>query len=224
MPHEVYAFGDSHWRVYFPFTNHGAPGVFHEERGIVTLDTTASELSGATMWGLAHEKSKQGARRRILETIDARDGVENVGLVFGEVDVRYHHSRYFRPDGTLSIPMIYELLTRYKRFIDDDLIASGRVHGHVFVYYGFRYPLGPNTIPFQGDEAAVLALGRMSTMNSLLEVLLPELISLGPYVHRIHPIIPGSKVDAFVSDDGVHLTPETYHAFILPEMDRVFNV
>lgn len=222
MPHEVYVFGDSHWRVYFPFLNTGAPGVYHEEDGITTIDTTANELSGATMWGLAHEGSKQGARRRILSTLDDFGGVENVGLVFGEVDVRYHYSRYFRPDNSLNFPLMLELITRYRRFIDEDLIGSGRVRGKVLVYYGFAYPHRELTHIQPGITIGDPEWRAASMFNSMLEQLIANVL---PWCSdRICPIVPGSKnVEQFVSDDTVHLRPELYHRFILPGMKRFLD-
>ena len=98
---DVYVFGDSHWRVFFPFVNHGdaSANVSHtgERRGIKvrTIDTIANELSGSTMWGLLNDSSRHGARNRILNTLKSLNGVDSVGLVFGEVDARYHYERYY---------------------------------------------------------------------------------------------------------------------------------
>lgn len=224
MPHEVYIFGDSHWRVFFPFLNEGEPGVCHEQDGIVTLDTTSNELSGSTMWGLLNDLSRHGARRRILDTIDARSGVENVGLVFGEVDVRFHNLRYFTEDGHIRISAVYDLISRYKRFIDEDLLGSGRVHGHVFVYFGFRYPMGEYTHPFSGSESDRFTLWRMNYMTETLESSLPQMLRFGPYGSRIHVIVPGPEVVEAVSDDGVHLTPSvTFGRWVFPVMREVLG-
>lgn len=224
MPHEVYAFGDSHWRVFFPFLNTGSPGVFHEQDGIVVLDTTGNELSGATMWGLQNDSSRNGARRRILATIDDKSGVENVGLVFGEVDVRYHNRRYFADGETISMASVYEMVARYKRFIDEDLIHSGRVRGNVFVYYGFRYPLGERTPPFSGSQEDRDTLFRMGLLTQVLEATLPDLLGLGPYCDRIHTIIPGDEMMHAVDDDGIHLVPSgVFYPFILPRMKAVLG-
>lgn len=225
MPHEVFVFGDSHWRVFFPFLNTGEPGVCHEQDGIVTLDTTGSQLSGATMWSLLRDDSRHGARRRILETIDCRGEVENVGLVFGEVDVRYHSARYFRDAGDLRASSVFELVTRYKRFIDEDLLASGRVTGHVFVYFGFRYPLLLDTPPISGSDAErTTTICRMMTLTSCLEGLLPAMLRFGPLGHRIVPIVPGNEIIAAVDSDGVHLVPEAaFNGWVLPAMREVLR-
>lgn len=221
MSHEVYVFGDSHWRVFFPFLNTGEPGVFHEERGIVTLDTTGSELSGATMWGLLHEDSERGARKHVLATLDDKGGVQNVGLVFGEVDMRYHNRRYFRPDNTLMAAKAFELVTRYRSFIDEDLLATGRVKGNVFVYFGFHYPLGGETPAHFNAPCGNLAFGRMETLRRFLTAVLPEMLIVGS--SRVHVICPPDAA-RFVSDDGVHLRPEAiYGEVVLPAMERVLN-
>jgi hypothetical protein len=219
VPHEVYAFGDSHWRVFFPFLNTGSPGVCYEQSGIVTLDTTGSELSGATMWGLMNPTSRQGARRRILATLDDKSGVDSVGLVFGEVDVRFHNRRYFVDDDRISIGSVYELISRYKRFIDEDLLLSGRVRHHVFIYYGFRYPLGERTPPFSGSKEDRDTLFRMGFLNEVIETIMPEMLTFGPHRDRIHTIFPGHEAVEGVSDDGVHLRPEVaYNQWVFPAM------
>ena len=221
MPRDVYVFGDSHWRVFFPFLNTGAPGVRHEQDGIATVDTTANELSGATMYGLLNENSRQGARRRILKTLDETGGVENVGLVFGEVDVRYHHMKYLRRDGSLDVPAVWELLARYRRFIDHDLVEPGRVRGKVFVYYGFSYPHGPNTHVQSGvtlgDNHLVV-----SALNRVMTQLIRDLLPWGST--RIIPIVvPPADIERYVSDDTVHLVPETYRDWIMPALKRGLN-
>lgn len=223
MPHEIYVFGDSHWRVFFPFLNTGEPGVCYEEDGIIFLDTTGSQLSGATMWGLQNKKSRHGAREHVLATLDDKSGVDSVGLVFGEVDVRYHNKRYFLRDDRISIASIYELIARYKRFIDEDLLFTGRVREHVFVYFGFRYPLGEHTAPLAGSKDRS-ALSRMVSMNQMLEATLPEMLTIGPYGDMIHTIIPGHDVIEAVSDDGIHLIPElAFSRWVFPAIGGVIN-
>lgn len=234
MPHEVYVFGDSHWRVYFPVTNHGGPGVAYEQDGIVTLDTTANELSGATMYGLRTEDSRIGARRRILDTLRARDPVENVGLVFGEVDVRYHYQRYFRDD-VLHMPSVMDLLAGYRRFIEDELLRSGLVTGRAFVYYGFRY--AQNFVDSFGENWPKVKL-----LNQTLEEMISTNLVYGlpgrcvypvhdPYNDRIVPITPrtlltgpdGQLVSDRYLDDGVHMNGNIYNDFILPAMRMVLE-
>jgi len=227
MPHEVYVFGDSHWRVYFPFLNTGAPGICHESKGIVTLDTTANELSGATMYGLRKEQTRIGARKRILDTIDGYGSVENVGLVFGEVDLRYHYERYFR-DGMIHMPSVLDLVLGYRRFIEDDLIRTGRVQNKVFVYYGFRY--SQEFVDSFGPQNYL----KVQWLNRTLERLIEGIAGLpdDPYGGRIIPIIPGRMIEqnpggydrdddligGRYKDDGVHMNGNIYNDFILPVM------
>lgn len=230
MPHEVYAFGDSHWRIWFPFTNHGSPGPRHEQDGIVTIDTTANELSGATMWGLQNEGSKHGARRRMLKTIDDAGGVENVGLVFGEVDVRYHWFRYFYEDGTLNMAALLQLLTSYRKFIDDELLRSGRVKNKVFVYYGFRYnPLTPNQTHLQKPVSAENAL----LLNRTIEHIMPYCLATGqdnrivvitPGSRLEDPLIPGQLHQKYTDNDGIHPLPEgIFPDFVFPMLKAHLN-
>lgn len=221
MAHEVYVFGDSHWRVFFPFLNTGSPGVRHEQDGIVTVDTIANELSGATMWGLLNDGSKNGARRRILRTLDELGGTDNVGLVFGEVDVRYHNRNYLSPDGRISMPDVMEAVLRYRRFIDEDLLLPGRVRKNVFVYYGFAYPREAILWPGWPREPAT-----QPTANLLLEVFSGVIGAMVPLMDsRIHVILPSQqRVLGVVSDDGVHLDPAgTYSQFTLPAMRAVLD-
>lgn len=223
MAHEVYVFGDSHWRVYFPFLNTGSPGVSHEEDGIKTIDTTANELSGATIWGLMNEGSRHGARRRILKTLGDVGGAENVGLVFGEVDVRYHYSRYFRPDGSVNVPKVFELIRRYRSFIEDDIIVPGLVKNKVFVYYSFAYPYRELTHVQPGVTLGDPEWRAAQMLSSLLEQLVANVL---PWMSgdMIVPIVPGGQaVVDLVSDDTVHLRQEVYRDFVLPEMRRVLN-
>jgi len=208
MPHEVFIFGDSHWRLFFPFTNHGDPYICHEQDGIVTLDTTANELSGATMWGLQKEETTHKARLRILNTIDEVGGVENVGLVFGEVDVRYHWQRYYL-NGKINISAVLQLLNGYRKFIDEQLL-NGRVRNKVFVYYGFRY----NTAQPELQK---------HKLHRVIEELLPFILQF--HSPRVITITPGNELEGidglvrpeYVCADGVHLLPEAiFPQFVFP--------
>jgi hypothetical protein len=225
MIHDVYVFGDSHWRVFFPFVNHGAAtdNVSHtgewEGHKIRTIDTIANELSGSTMWGLLNPSSRHGARSRILSTLDSLNGVDNVALVFGEVDARYHNSRYFVGEH-LSMGRIWELVSRYVRFIGEDLLMTGRVRERVFVYHGFDYPKKGETLLQPGQPMGAEAFDRASTVNAAVNVCLRDAFS---YMNRVRVIAPKMLLNSFVSDDGVHLDPErVYNEFTLPVMGSSF--
>ena len=223
MMHDVHVFGDSHWRVFFPFVNHGSPGVIHVENNIRTIDMVANELSGATMYGLLNDSSKNGARRRILHTLDDLGGVDNVALVFGEVDVRYHNRRYFKPNGDLNATELLRLMLRYKQFIEHDLFDTDRVKENVFVYYGFAYPQRERTLLQPG-----VPLGdRMPEVTSLHEEIagmLPTVLQFGTGRQRVHTIINQHRnTGLMVSDDGVHLKPEAVHPLVISTMDTVLR-
>lgn len=221
--HDVMVFGDSHWRVFFPFVNHGAATdhVTHEQDGIRTIDTIANELSGATMYGLLNPNSKNGARNRILDTLDFMGGCDNIGLAFGEVDVRYHNQRYFYKD-KLSYGRLYDLVARYRRFIEEDLFADGRVRGHVFVYYGYTYPQQENTLLQPGQPIGHEALRRAELMHIVMPMLLNQVIDV---IGNTHVITPwgGRPRDELVSHDGVHLIPEKIYPTVLHGMRTVFE-
>lgn len=220
MAHDVYVFGDSHWRVFFPFINHGAAtdNVSHEERGIRTIDTIANELSGATMYGLLNPNSKNGARNRILSTIDRLGGVDNVGLVFGEVDARYHSARYYK-DGAFLYGKYNELISRYMRFIEEDLLYSGRVRQNVFVYHGFTWPKGRDTLlqPGQpiGDQINKASWVNMQIGNGVYNMC--SFLS-GTSGGRVHFVGKTYVYDDWVSDDGVHLIPEKIYPMVLEKI------
>lgn len=201
--HDVYVFGDSHWRVFFPFVNHGSPGVIHEQDGIRMIDMVANELSGATMYGLLNDSSKNGARRRILHTLDDLGGVENVALTFGEVDARYHSQRYV-VNGMFSAGRAFDLLARFKRFIDEDLIFPERVRSNVFVYTGYRYPKCDQTL-LQPGQPIGNRIASASFMNGWMKRMMPIVLCNNDMVKMVF----GDPLsDAHVSDDGVHLIPE----------------
>lgn len=219
--HDVYVFGDSHWRVFFPFVNHGAASdnVSHEQDGIRTIDTIANELSGSTMWGLLNQDSRHGARRRILGTIDSLGGVDNVGLVFGEVDARYHNARYF-PTGSdrISLGRVMELVGRYRRFIEEDLL-TGRVRGRVFVYHGFGYPKGPDTL-LQPGEPIGERVRHAELVNDVVGDTIESMIDR--YLSNVE-IIRWTEVRDLVSNDGVHLIPDKIYPYVLNRMKRSFE-
>lgn len=223
MASDVYVFGDSHWRVFFPFVNTGdaSANISHTEGGVRTIDTIANELSGSTMWGLLNSSSRHGARNRILETIDRLGGISNVALVFGEVDARYHHGRYFVPgQTTLSSGRILELVGRYVKFVQEDLIATGRVRENVFIYHGFSYPKGEHTLLQPGRPIGHENFLAASAVNHLVGQL------LGPAfmdIPMVKTIVPSDHVYEMVSDDGVHLDPKmVYERYTLPAMrDRL---
>ncbi len=230
MAHEVHVFGDSHWRNFFPFLNTGSPGATWEQDGIRTIDMVANELSGATMYGLLNTNSKNGARNRILGDLDRLGGVENVGLVFGEVDVRYpqHHDRYFRPDGSLITCEVLNLLVRYRRFIEEDLIVSRRVRGFIFVYFGFAYPKGPDTLLQPGLPMGDQAFGRAKELERAISSHLSDDVSIvtDRVQHRVKTIMGyRSWVEPMVSQDGVHFLPERiFPEVVLPAMRHAFGL
>lgn len=224
MTHDVYVFGDSHWRVFFPFVNHGdaADNVSHTEDGIRTIDTIANELSGATMWGLLNDHSRIGARTRILNTIDRLGGVDNVGLVFGEVDARFHNGKYFK-DGRLMYGKCAELITRYCRFIEEELILSKRVRGNVFVYHGFHYPHGPDTLLFPGRAAGDSIRQAIELNNRVNDEVRDLCLLLRSVYGRVHWVGQSYIYNDEVSDDGVHLLPEKMQPGIFRRMKAVFD-
>ena len=224
MTRDVYVFGDSHWRVFFPFVNHGAAtdNVSHEQDGVRTIDTIANELSGATMYGLLTNGSRIGARARILNTIDHLGGVDNVALTFGEVDARFHNGRYFVGD-RISYGRVYDLIARYKRFIEEDLKWSGRVRGNVFVYYGYRYPQGENTLLQPGQPIGPDGLRRAEALHSAFPMFINSMIDSS--IEKIHAITPwgGRPQENEVSADGVHLVPEMIYPKVLAKMLHIFE-
>jgi hypothetical protein len=223
MTHNVHVWGDSHWRVMFDKVNHGPPGYTTELMGIKTIDMCANELSGATMYSLVREDSKNGARRRILGDLDRLGPVENVGLVFGEVDCRYHNHHYFREDGSLKGHKVLELVARYKQFIEEDLLTAGRVTGHVFVYWGFAHPNGENTLLQPGQPMGLASWTRASTLirsiSNVLEVLMIHSLGRVTVIDPYDGYVPPSAV----SNDGVHLNPEAVCHRIFDDMAKVLN-
>ncbi len=215
---DVYVFGDSHWRVFFPFVNHGAAtaNVSHEQDGVKTIDTIANELSGSTIWGLLNASSRHGARNRILNTIDSLGGVDNVALVFGEVDARYHNGRYFK-DGQLRSGRVLELVSRYVRFVEEDLLETDRVRQNVFIYHGFAYPKGEHTLLQPGQPIGLNHFQATAVNHMVGQLLEPAFMDLP----MVRVIIPDRPVDDIVSDDGVHLNPkDVYEKYTLPAMRR----
>jgi hypothetical protein len=224
MTHDVYVFGDSHWRVFFPFVNHGAAAdnVSYVEHNIRTIDTIANELSGSTMYGLLNPNSRHGARNRILNTLDSLGGVDNVGLVFGEVDARYHNGRYFK-DGAMLHGKVLELISRYMRFVEEDLILSGRVRGNVFIYHGFRYPQGVNTL-LQPGQPIGPNVRQATDLNIRVNDGVRAMCSLlGNVYGRVHWVGQSHVNDDDVSTDGVHLIPEKIQPAIFRRMREVFD-
>lgn len=218
---DVHIWGDSHWRVFFPFVNHGSPGITHEQDDIRYVDMVANELSGATMHGLLNDGSKNGARRRILGDLDRIGPVENVGLVFGEVDARYHNGRYTGVDGRLDGLTVLNSVMRYKQFIDRDLLDSGRVTGRVFVYYGFCYPQFESTLLQPGVPIGDSVWSALNVHDAFME-LLPELL---PYTHNYVHVIANHtlNLESAVSDDGVHLRPEAVFPLVHSVIADVLN-
>jgi hypothetical protein len=211
---DVYVFGDSHWRVFFPFVNHGSPGAIYEQDGVKTIDMVANELSGTTMYGLLNPNSRHGGRARILGDLDQLGPVDNVGLVFGEVDARYHWSRYY-VNGGLSHGKIWETIARYVRFVQEDLLNTGRVRENVFIYHGFEYPKKGETIlqpgQFIGDDWE-----RAQAVNYAFSVFLRTAFTC---LQRVVPILPNECLYDLISEDGVHFEPNlVYEKYTLPAM------
>lgn len=212
MTRDVYVFGDSHWRVFFPFVNHGSPGLEFELDGIRMIDMVANELSGATMYGLLNDNSKNGARRRILGDLDRVGPVENVGLVFGEVDLRYHNHQYFH-GGRLDGVAVLKTILRYKQFIDYDLLRSGRVTGDVFVYFGFSYPQYESTLLQPGIPIGDRVWDAMNLHDEFAR-LMPEMLE-DTAENRVHVMLNmGPNRDSAVSADGVHFDPPSVFPFV----------
>lgn len=218
MSSDVHVFGDSHWRVFFPFVNHGSPGVTHEQDGVRTIDMVANELSGTTMYGLLNPNSRHHGRSRILGDLDRIGPVDNVGLVFGEVDARYHNGRYFE-GGVLCSGRVLELVSRYVKFVQEDLILSGRVRENVFIYHGFAYPKGEQTLLQPGHPIGGNCLMAEAVNHLVGQFLGPAFMD----IPMVKTIVPAHSVESIVSSDGVHLEPErVYSLYTLPAMrDRL---
>jgi len=216
--HDIHVFGDSHWRVFFPFVNHGSPGLVHEDGQLRVIDMVANELSGATMYGLLNDASKNGARRRILGDLDRLGGVQNVGLVFGEVDARYHNSKYYFGD-KISRGRVVELLARFRRFVDEDLLFSGRVRGKVFIYNGFRYPQGENTLLQPGQPIGSEALKRAEDVANHIWCYLDHIVGS----QQTHIISPYHLKEDDVSPDGVHLIPERIYPQVRDKICKILD-
>lgn len=228
MSNDVYVFGDSHWRVFFPFVNHAVTtgmhnAVMHSQTSddgvtVRTIDTTGNGLSGSTMWGLLNPSSRHHARNTILNTLDSLGGVDSVGLVFGEVDARYHNERYFERDALCS-GRILELISRYTRFIQEDLVLTKRVRENVFVYHGFAYPQGEQTL-LQPGQPIGSNLGKAERVNHVVKEMLSVSFMDLPMVR---PILPANRIYTMVSADGVHLDPKTvYERHTFPAMASRF--
>lgn len=237
MTHDIHVWGDSHWRNFLGFVNHGPPGVTAVHGDVRMIDAVANELSGATMYGLLNENSKNGARRRILEDLDELGGVDNVALVFGEVDCRYpqHHDRYFWSDGTLKTYKVIDLLARYRQFIDEDLVRSGRVRGFVFVYFGFAYPQGVATLLQPGQPIGEEGVRRARLLERAIRELgfdqdgFKLLVSgQNALSDRVVPIVgyPSELIaEGMVSADGVHHVPELiFPQIILPTIRHTLGL
>lgn len=219
---DVYVFGDSHWRVFFPFVNHGDPGISHtgECNGVKvrTIDTIANELSGSTMWGLLNSGSRHGARNRTLNTLKNLNGVENVALVFGEVDARYHYARYHEGD-KLLVSRVIDLVSRYVRFVQEDLIQSGLVRNNVFIYHGFAYPKKEKTL-LQPGQPIGKDVNRAENVNNEVNQLLTSCFRA---ISNVEVITTSLSVESLVSEDGVHLEPsKVYGGITLPAMTNRF--
>ena len=217
--HDVHVFGDSHWRVFFPFVNHDSPGISHEEDGIRVIDCVANELSGATIYGLLNDGSRNGARRRIIGDLEWYGGVDNVALVFGEVDVRYHNRRYFNGRDLIE-SAVDELLIRYRQFISDDLIANGLVRHNVFLYYGFAYPLEGETLLQPGLQMGNDIWWYAHRLHNVIAEKLPNVME-GLPVHCV--IAQHDGTEGMVSDDGVHLDPLKAYPLTHALMRKVFD-
>ncbi len=211
---DVHVFGDSHWRVFFPFVNHGSPGVSHEQDGVRTIDMVANELSGTTMYGLLNPNSRHHGRSRILGDLDRIGPVDNVALVFGEVDARYHNGRYFK-DGLLCSGRVLELVSRYVKFVQEDLWAAGRVCENVFIYHGFAYPRGEQTLLQPGQPIGENLLKAEAVNHLVGQFLGPAFMDLP----MVRVIVPEEPLHDIVSADGVHLEPKAvYERYTLPAM------
>lgn len=221
---DIYIFGDSHWRIFFPFVNHGAPGLSVEIDGIIRInDMVANELSGATMYGLLNENSKNGARKRILNDLDKLGPVEYVALVFGEVDVRYHNHYYFN-DSTLIFENVIDLLSRYIKFIKEDLLLSGRVTKKVIIFNKFFYPQKEKTLLQPGIEIGKVAFDRAIILQKFIENNIPTMISTCDFKDKIAFIDNKDINESHISDDGVHFDSEKTFLHILPGlMDIVYD-
>lgn len=200
---DIYIWGDSHWRVFFRHTNHGAPGPIDEFDGIRTIDMCANELSGSTMWGLLNESSKNGARRRILSDLKRIGPVDYVGLTFGEVDARYHNLRYFS-DEFLSEGRIVETVSRLMRFVFEDLFQTGLVRKQVFIYHGYLYPQLGETLLQPWLKIGDGGYQRATFVNEVLNLYLRKIF----WGFQAVSILSFPLTTEDVSSDGVHLLPE----------------
>jgi hypothetical protein len=170
------------------------------------------------MWGLLNEKSHHGARNRTLNTLKNLNGVENVALVFGEVDARYHYDRYHDGD-QLLVNRAIDLVSRYVKFVEEDLIRTGLVRNNIFIYHGFAYPQKEKTLLQPGQPIGKDFL-KAGNVNKIVQTLVNSCFRA---FDNVTVITPGLSAEALVSADGVHLDPATVYGDItLPAMGNRF--
>lgn len=219
VTNDIWVFGDSHWRVYFDSLNHGGPRTC-EVDGVRFHDTTGNGLSGATIYGLLNEDSRHGARRHILKTLAEVGRDCSVGLVFGEVDCRYHSHLWRRMGG------IDEVAMRYRRFVDEVL---ERIDGYVFVYFGFAYAeyfvQGKDEAAISDWDRALLALepllrSWMGGQERIVFIGANEQVRGGSGY-----LLPRYQVpDSYAQSEEVHLNcPNTFRDLILPVVQSTFE-
>jgi len=220
----LYIIGDSHTRLYFSTTNRADPLIVQREvvGPCECISETRYIYAGMSLGGFSEETASSEERVFLGHLAEYLQGktFDNVGLIFGEVDIRWHVVRELKEKKLEE--SLGSRLAVYEAFIAREL--APRVAGKIVVFGGIPYSR-------RYSEAVNHPDGVLNVYARRLD----ETLSLMCAAHRWYHL---SIFDEVLGPDGyldpqylnrdesectIHLEPSLTKAIVAEKLNRIFD-
>jgi hypothetical protein len=221
----MHVIGDSHNRLFFSHTNRTDPlATVHEVMGSVEcIDDLGCTYAGMTMGGFdlnENTEEERGFLKHLRWYLDDRR-FQNIGLSWGEVDVRWFVIREVKRGETLT-GVLTRRLGAYTRFVRSEI--KPKVDGKIVMLGAIPYSRRYSEAVAQGD-------GTLNLIARRLDELMGEVCQANRWYHL-------SIFDDVLTEDGfldekwlshdenpctMHLEPQVIHPLIASKLDRIYK-
>lgn len=210
--HTIHVIGDSHVGMFFGERNHSSDPMIKTFDQFKVVDMAAGTMAGSTIYGLANEKSEIQAAAKIKKIISS--GVENVVMVLGEVDVRWH-IRAHRAERSLE-EAVAEVITRYEDFVRSEV--APKVSGKVILFGG---------IPYSQEYAkGICSTEKLSEYTNCFDSQIATMTKRNGW-YSIHVLDSLDLVDGHIKKyillDDVHLDCKKTQPLLMKKLDEIFG-
>lgn len=217
---KLHIIGDSHIRSFFSITNRDTKPFSEMVGDIMIIDEICGRYAGMTMTGLSDSTCTSQERGFLsdLRNYLQSQQFDSIGLVFGEVDIRWHVHLEVR-DGHDLTSMLSNRLAIYESFIKNEVVP--RVTGHIVVFGGIPYSK-------RYCDSVNYSDGKLNTYVKRFDELIGEMCKRNGWHHL-------SVYDDFVqggflpqpyvnieNECSVHLEPSMTHNVVFEKLGNIF--